>query len=100
MSLIDDIKRDRNLDPEPDMGWKWGPCIWDNDTADAAYILSNRKVASPSVARRIGRVPDIEAALLAADNLADAIDQLNHLGCQQSVARVSLALASYRDATK
>ena len=39
-----------------------------------------------------------DAALKAADNVSDAFEQLEQLGCQQSAARLSLALASYRKA--
>jgi ethanolamine utilization microcompartment shell protein EutL len=39
-----------------------------------------------------------DAALKAADNVSDAFDQLEQLGCQQSAARLSFALAAYRKA--
>lgn len=70
VSLIEGIKADRKEDPEADCGWKWGAVVWDEHTSDVAYVLSDRKIASPFVARRIGRVPAMEAALIAADELA------------------------------
>ena len=67
MSMIDDIKRDREADrdPESPKGWKTGPVIWDPETQEATYVLVGRKVANPIVHSRIARLPDLEAAYLA-----------------------------------
>ncbi|MBM1556695.1 hypothetical protein JQV19_08545 [Sulfitobacter mediterraneus] len=94
MSLIDDIRKDMQVDdPEADRGWKAGPVIWDSDSKDAAYILSGRKIASPLVYRRIARVPQMEAALLAAEELAASV------GRSDSWFEIDAALDAYLAAT-
>ena len=51
-------------------------------------------------ARRIARVPDMEAALLAAEELADAVDEWGAKGrTEATAAALNTALGNYRAAT-
>lgn len=100
MSLIDDIKRDREAGtPGP---WRvvddtevYGPEFPDHhDTKLADWVhLSDT--------RRIARVPDMEAALLAAEELAEAVEAASVvLPANSAVSDVISALDAYRKATK
>ena len=51
-------------------------------------------------ARRCARVPDMEAALLAAEELADAVDEWGAKGrTEATAAALNIALGNYRAAT-
>jgi hypothetical protein len=121
MTLIDDIKRDREAGtPGP-----WAV------SADGCYAgvengfvpfggcgccnspwMSADGLAGQSDASRIARVPDMEAALIAADKLASEMERLvkktpflpapNGISvtiCIEQIARQREALAAYRKAT-
>lgn len=113
MSLIDDIKRDRGAGtPGP---WVIGKALDVSDYGfEHLFINSGEKVVlggcgccgSPNGhcgadPRRIARVPDMEAALLAADRLADAVEAaFVVLPANSAVSDVISALAAYREAVK
>ena len=120
MSLIDDIKRDREAGTQGP--WEWDkPEYWpdwderegylggvyhgdgsvilfgDNTT----YYPCEGKPPSEHDARRIARVPDMEAALLAADALADLVSELLETVPDTDWDRAAhSALDAYREATK
>lgn len=117
MSLIDDIKRDREAGtPGP---WKletvptscgvchrvgeWpsrgahktsGACLYE----DYPPTTAAGNTETYSNARRIARVPDLEAALLAADELARRVHQQQE-GWPMRADYIATALAAYRKAT-
>lgn len=74
------------------------------DKDPSVYRMDISGVDHPD-ARRIARVPDLEAALIAADELAQAVDQERNMVCQDMgkqadcAARVDAALAAFRKAT-
>jgi hypothetical protein len=118
MSLIDDIKRDQSAGtPGPwwtrsryngtDMGCAIIAVRTDsgqlpgNPTRGmvgwASAILNTEARKCEANARRIARVPDMEAALIAAERLADAAHATIHDDCDTSLVD---ALAAYRAATR
>ncbi|QDP48427.1 MAG: hypothetical protein Tp118SUR00d2C21406231_43 [Prokaryotic dsDNA virus sp.] len=120
MKLIDDVKSDVNLaatrkksaakwsvglDEIPGIIYISGPAQKLTIVTTATNLNGEDFVARHADARRIARVPDLEAALLAADELAAAIDQERNMVCQdfdaqaKSAAAVDEALAAYRKAT-
>lgn len=112
MSLIDHIKRDREAGtPGPWVSAKDDPNDGPEDVimageyyvSSAHYITDHSKTESN--ARRIARVPDMEAALLAAENLANAVSVLSGAACldddgSSDWENMRSALDAYRDATK
>jgi hypothetical protein len=111
MSLIDDIKRDREAGtPGP-----WASGHYDDigdeveiQTYEGEYVASidcdgafegNIAECIYANSRRIARVPDMEASLLAADELAAKVDAFN-AGRLFTIAPVLSALAAYRKATE
>jgi hypothetical protein len=116
MSLIDDIKRDRDAGTP-------GPWIqnlgmltkYDGDTTKPIEVaglgMAHFSAGSLSFchqianSRRIARVPDMEAALLAAENLANAVSVLSGAACLDDDGpsdweNMRSALVAYREATK
>ena len=83
MSMIDDIKRDREAGTQgpwfvrtlENFGWNIVQYIG----GDKHNISRVGKTNSETDARRIARVPDMEAALLAADELARALAEIELL---------------------
>lgn len=122
MSLIDDIKRDRER-PQvklmsmsawyaksdvPAPGWVKvvGPCVATQCPTLATNLDGEDYIARHADARRIARVPDMEAALLAAEDLAYRMDQVladltTHGGYtyEDDFKDEVAALAAYRKAT-
>ena len=102
MSMIEDIKRDREAGtPGP---WRtskvnpsrvFGPDSQPVMDRDPTF---SQEVKFEANARRIARIPDLEAALLAADELARAVDGLHDSTGLSSLA-LTEALAAYRRAT-
>lgn len=113
MSLIDDIKRDREAGtPGP---WAIGKALKvSEDGFEYLSIVSGEKqvvvgcgcCGSPCGdckvdPERIARVPDMEAALLAADRLAEAVEAASVvLPANSAVSDVISALVAYQEATK
>lgn len=116
MSMIEDIKRDREAGT---------PGPWGNGRTgeEQRLILSRggkgRYVCNVQIfqtprhmglweedsreanARRIARVPELEAALLAAEELADAVDEWGAKGrTEATAAALNTALGNYRAATE
>ena len=117
MSLIDDIKRDREAGTQ-------GPWVVAKDRNKVRRIFagdSGPQVATASVfanwmpversaeahatadvnARRIARVPEMEAALIEAAKLADALEAYMRAGAGPLTGWIDVedALAAYRKAT-
>jgi hypothetical protein len=89
MTLIDDIKRDREAGT-PDLAAAY--CDWGLYSANQVFADCARQA----------RVPDMEAALIAADELARAIDKEELTAMKWAVSisdEVQKALAAYRKAT-
>lgn len=119
MTLLDQIKADREAGtPGP---WAYeahgdtiqygvGVCHAISDIEMAfplsGHVDSDVMVTDPvcvevngqTNASRIARVPDMEAALLAAGEFAEAFDLFDQIGDQQSVARMYDSLAAFRSA--
>ena len=116
MSLIDDIKRDREgatpepwevIENRPCPGWVEvvGPSFTPNAPTIATDLTQDDWTARRRDARRIARVPDMEAALLAAEELAALLEEYRRkvpLGHQPHMIahRADNALATYRKATR
>lgn len=104
MSLIDDIRKDREAGtPGP---WVFdGVFIEDNSASLVCDLLSSTHTDQQlnANARRIARVPEMEAALIAADELASAAvawmaaEEVNVSDC---VYRLRRAAKAYKEATK
>ncbi|AIM40685.1 MULTISPECIES: hypothetical protein [unclassified Sulfitobacter] len=122
MSMIDDIKRDRERpqvklmsmtdwrvkSDEPALGWVKvvGPCVPVQCPTLATDLNGEDYIARHAEARRIARVPDLEAALIAAEEMAESIEDCQcNGGVPKSVLgycpaeRLDAALAAYRAAT-
>ena len=85
MSMIDDIKRDR------DAG---------GDDMPTSILDVPFKIVAINVGRKsIDRILAMESALLAADELAKAVDDM-HEDTGLTTLSVSTALAAYREATQ
>ena len=117
MSLIDDIKRDREAGTPGRWVAESSPITSSINAPDAekytdiGYLSLGDHAGN---ARRIARVPDMEDALLAADRLADAYDELvdayensspfmGEIGQDRLMAAergIKQAAAAYREATK
>ena len=107
MTMIEQIKRDREAGtPGPWMArWPVGPehpfmdaaCNHAQKPSGGDYYMSVSGICEAPDARRIVRAPDMEAALLAADELARMAARMlvDHYD-----NRVDDALAAYRKATK
>lgn len=85
---------------------KIGPFKYNNGKETSACVYEDypwttpHRMSEPEAnARRIARVPEMEAAIIAAENLALAFDKFDEVGCQQSVSDLYQARAAYRDAT-
>ena len=98
MTLIDKIKADR----EAGTAGPWEACATDdlslfvcadNETHDP--LIATINTVNPADARRIANVPNMEAALLAADALGLAIDDAASV---DNAGVVATALAAYRKA--
>lgn len=101
MTLIEQIKADRGAGTA-------GPWVIDDGyITTIKYFIAVCSVSGgvPADKRRIARVPDMEEALLAADELAKAVDHERNMPCQdidmqlRAIASVNDALAAYRKAT-
>ena len=120
MSMIEDIKRDLEAGtpgPWRHDGYNGAQAYGSCDTIDCAVL--GRVATAESLtkqdpdgrtfsasgdeftnARRIARVPDMEAALLAAEELADAVDEWGAKGrTEATAAALNTALGNYRAAT-
>jgi hypothetical protein len=108
MSLIDDIKRDREAGTPgpwsvvttdgPDCRVLGGFDVFGQCVSGTTWINPNNdNVAAKANARRIARVPDMEAALIAAEELAQELETLHDAEFSGSLRR---ALAAYRKATE
>lgn len=115
MTMIDDIKRDREAGtPGP---WKAtrNTAFWEIEVPEAwgqvepgvlPYSIGDVCASDPGDtkglqelnARRIARVPDMEAALIAADELATRVQQQQD-GWPMRTDYITDALAAYRKAT-
>jgi len=109
MSMIEDIKRDREASYDKG-SWKphKGEYQWWAYTASGYPVCSISGCDYEHRARRIARVPDMEAALIAAEELADAVSALTsrpdsanggRLILTVDVNRAEQKLAAYRAAT-
>lgn len=111
MSWIDAMKRDREAGtPGP---WSydevegeifhddsdvmpWVACVNASETGDSQFTADTRRIA---------RVPDMEAAVLAAVELINAVEQERNMVCQdygkqaECASRVDAAIAAFRLAT-
>jgi hypothetical protein len=106
MSLIDDIKRDReNGTPGPWVAkWPVSPdhpfiesvCNFAEKPSGDEYYMNVNGLCEAQDARRIARVPEMEAALLAADELADAVSDF----LKGPYHELAQPLATYRKATE
>ncbi len=118
MSLIDDIKRDREAGtPGP---WHLHDCkdwdgratyhyqeVWTEDCdVIAAEVYRAHNDGGSANMSRIARIPEMEAALLAAEELAEAVEGEDQMMCQdwnlqnQVVERKQAALAAFKKALK
>ena len=104
MSLIDDIKAGFGFSGPTEV---WAVSLWGDGSSqgyrcnvicDAMEAVIAQDIM-PQDAARIARVPDMEAALLAADELAQAVAADDRGGNGPHSDNVSLALAAYRQAT-
>jgi hypothetical protein len=103
MSMIDDIKRDREDGTPGPWVAKWpvrsdhpfidAKCNFAEKPSGGAYYMNVSGLCEAQDARRIARVPDMEAALLAAQMLVDALD------ANAPIEQIETALAAYRKAT-
>lgn len=97
MSMIDDIRKDRERGTVG--AWKRTKDSYEVADADGWYVC--RSFSGPTNARRIARVPDMEAALLAADELADAVSEWGAKGrTKATAAALNKAYGNYRAATE
>jgi hypothetical protein len=106
MSLIDDIRRDRGAGTPgpwqldgiaityllPPYGSPVDVCLMGEPAQSPGDILAMMQKWEMN-ARRIARVPDMEAALIAAQVLVDALD------ANAPIDQIDTALAAYRKAT-
>lgn len=105
MSMIDDIKRDREA------GTQGSWSAFTDDTAphtnivsvvpytSCVFSLAGRDKRHPDI-ERLCRVPQMEAALIAAEELADAVDEWGAKGrTEATAASLNTALGNYRAAT-
>ena len=124
MSLIDDIRKDRDrpqvleksapewaaITDDKSPGWVdvVGPSIKVSAPTTATNLNGEDYVARHADARRIARVPQMEAALLAAEELAKALERLDglvrilppeHDEPDSALAQSQRSLAAYRAAT-
>lgn len=110
MNLIEKIKCDMvNGTPGPwtapskpvfgDYCGSYVPHDWDGNGRLAVFhVTAGPEHAAPNT-RRIARVPDMEAALLAAEELADAVDEWGAKGrTEATAAALNTALGNYRAA--
>ena len=124
MSMIDDIKRDHEAGTKGPWEFGGSSCrvlakfsngsFWEIASAAPVCFASDKDGALITAggdreanARRIARVPDIEAALLAADELAVAADKLarfafSHMtgGRQDLIDDVAALTRAYRKTTE
>ena len=103
MNMIEQIKADREQEqPGP---WNVTDGMQSGPIEVAGCVIahfSNYSDAPPHRrvnTLRIARVPDMEVALIAADELANAVDFMNETGCQTAVRQLMMCLADYRAAT-
>jgi len=115
MNMIEQIKEDR--DKRTQGAWSSDPKFWSEVNAENGLsVLScwheqaeNQKIRITGVnpvsleesaanARCAARYPDMEAALIAADELAKAVDFMNESGCQTAVSQLMMCMASFRAA--
>lgn len=105
MTLIEQIKSDW----KSELGNSWDSVPM-HVAEDSPHVLTVGGLIvattfNDQTARRIARVPDMEEALLAAEELANAVDHERNMPCQdidmqlRAIASVNDALAAYRKAT-
>lgn len=99
MTLLTDIRKDREADPEPGAGWKTGPVIWDEYTREISFVLVGRKMVNMALHNRIARVPQLEEIALAAERVMHCATVANQQGLISKGVSVDLAkaLAHLRD---
>ncbi len=108
MSLIDDIRRDADSGTK-DYHWI-GRTLMAKEFGEVVELFNADWSALDEFEaehkRRIARVPDLERALLAAEELAAAVSHERNMVCQdlgmqlQASEAVEAALAAYREATQ
>lgn len=115
MNMIDDIKRDRERpqvklmsmtdwrvkSDEPALGWVKvvGPCVPVQCPTLATDLNGEDYIARHAEARRIARVPEMEAALIAAEEMANGSEgNIESDGVVYAQIPVTL-IAAYRAAT-
>lgn len=103
MTMIDDIKRDRECMDGASWVYATGPAL----KGDYHTVISGgdmicecwdgEELIDATNAKRIARVPDMESALIAADELAEAMDEFvksDYL----TIIRVLNAISAYKTA--
>lgn len=71
-----------------------------SDGGDCDICHTGNGPKGESNTRRIARVPEMEAALIAADELVKAMDWYDRSGCQKSAVAILAARKAYNEATK
>ncbi|WP_411975961.1 hypothetical protein [Sulfitobacter faviae] len=106
MSMIEDIKRNREAGtPGPWSAFTddTGPhtnIVSPTPRTSCVFSLAGRDKRHPDI-ERVCRVPDMEAALLAAEGLADAVDEWGAKGrTEATAAALNTALGNFRAATE
>lgn len=108
MSLIDEIRENakndsprswRFVETVSDDGQEWFGCGVAEETCDEFVWFDHDPEQDIPRARRIAAVPSMEAALLAAEELAGAVDGL-HYATGLSSLRLTQALSAFREACK
>ena len=100
MNMIEQIKADRKIGTEGP--WDVTDGMQSRPIEVAGCVIahfSNYSDAPPHRrvnTLRIARVPDMEAALIAANDLADAVDFMNESGCQTAVSQLMMCLDKFR----
>ncbi|MBO9437306.1 hypothetical protein J7354_01400 [Sulfitobacter sp. R18_2] len=113
MSMIDAIRKDREAGTRGP--WKVVDCdslgercthyyqeVWNQETdiLVTTEVTRAHNDGGRANVRRCARVPDMEAALLAAEELADAVDEWGAKGrTEATAAALNTALGNYRAAT-
>lgn len=101
MSMIEDIKRDRKANTD---GFHWiGETLMAKEFGEVIELCnvdwSGLDEFESEHKRRIARLADLEAALLAAEELVQAVSAQRKNGLKSVSPRTALALAAYRKAT-
>lgn len=102
MSMIEDIRKDRKANTD---GFHWiGETLMAKEFGEVIELCnvdwSGIDEFEAEHKRRIARLADVEAALLAAEELADAVDEWGAKGrTEVTAAALNTALGNYRAAT-